>query len=93
MAILIDMDMPMPDNCEDCGALGLYHVTMCKEARFTIFMHEAKRPEQCPLREVVRCKDCKHASNSLVPESVYCDEMERAVYIQGFCHHGERREE
>lgn len=92
MAIMIDMDMPMPDNCEDCGALGLYDVTMCKEAKFTIFMHEAKRPNQCPLREVVRCKDCKRYESD-GGALMICTLNDMIADDDCFCWWGERKEE
>lgn len=87
MAILIDM--PMPKTCYYCK-FDVCGFCMVEELQKK---DSDAKPDWCPLREVVRCKDCKNASESLVPESVYCDEMDRAVYIQGFCHHGERREE
>ena len=41
--------------------------------------------------EVVRCKDCKHATlSSMWPP--YCDKHKRAVKEDGFCSDGERRD-
>lgn len=37
---------------------------------------------------VVRCKECRHAEESLVNGHVYCNEMERARTEDGFCEWG-----
>lgn len=45
-----------------------------------------------PSIDIVRCKECKHSEESLVSGSVYCNEMDRAISENGFCHKGERKE-
>ena len=101
MAILIDMDMPK--RCRECNVLidcdgcegwrCKCGISQMDVGYLNELSKKNSRPYWCPLREVVRCKDCKNASECIVPESVYCDEMDRAVDCQGYCHHGEWREE
>jgi hypothetical protein len=45
-----------------------------------------------PSIDIVRCKECRHSEESLVSCSVYCNEMDRAISENGFCHKGERKE-
>ena len=98
MAILIDMDMP--EECGKCCFLNAkfsLNPECSLEGRnpFNDTMNISRgRPYWCPLREVVRCKDCVHR----VPQGdglthwYACMVMEQND-DEWFCSFGERREE
>ena len=57
--------MQMPKNCIDCPACNEY--LMCaipcngrKWGENDVREFGQGRPEWCPMKELVRCKDCKH---------------------------------
>lgn len=58
------------------------------EAMFVKALQEAPTVDAV---EVVRCKDCLH---SILPElmTVECTYWHEVVGINGFCHHGERKD-
>ena len=98
MAILIDMDMPT--DCRDCPMETYYSSTgetVCI-ASWEILAYPYQtiqfngRPDWCPLREVVRCKDCKwHLNGHLCKQLSQFGSIETP---EGFyCGFGERREE
>ena len=61
---MILIDMPMPKNCIDCPACNEY--LMCAIpcngrgwGENDVKDFSKSRPEWCPMKEIVRCKDCK----------------------------------
>ena len=64
---------------------------------------EPCEPDECPLRtmiieahaadvvEVVRCGQCKHATEDIIVEGVcYCHKIQQGMFVDGFCCYGER---
>ena len=96
MAILIDM--PMPTECRDCP-MEMYHYntgeTICiASGEMLAYPYQTiqfeGRPDWCPLREVIRCGNCKF----LMPSglcTVFADGGIRPS-VSDFCSYGERRE-
>lgn len=42
--------------------------------------------------EVVRCGQCKHATDDIIVEGVcYCHKIQQGMFLDGFCSYGERR--
>ena len=42
--------------------------------------------------EVVRCGQCKHATEDIIVEVVcYCHKLQQGMFLDGFCSYGERR--
>ena len=42
--------------------------------------------------EVVRCGQCKHATEDIIVEGVcYCHKIQQGMFVDGFCNYGERR--
>ena len=42
--------------------------------------------------EVVRCGQCKHATEDIIVEGVcYCHKIQQGMFLDGFCSYGERR--
>ena len=44
-------------------------------------------------KRLIHCKECKYSDESLVEGCVYCNETDRAMDENGFCHKGEREGE
>ena len=43
------------------------------------------------VREVIRCKDCKHASSYWMEGTIFCVDSECPNFEDGFCNRAERR--
>ena len=44
------------------------------------------------LVEVVRCGQCKHATEDIIVEGVcYCHKIQQGMFLDGFCNYGERK--
>ena len=42
--------------------------------------------------EVVRCGQCKHATEDIMVEGVcYCHKIQQGMFLDGFCSYGERK--
>ena len=42
--------------------------------------------------EVVRCGQCKHATEDIIVEGVcYCHKIQQGMFLDGFCSYGERK--
>ena len=42
--------------------------------------------------EVVRCGQCKHATEDIIVEGVcYCHKIQQGIFVDEFCNYGERR--
>ena len=63
------IDLPMPEACDVCPLnYDFYWCKGLKDEDFYKYSDDwneqvcegKRRPEYCPLKEVVRCKDCKH---------------------------------
>ena len=95
---MIQIDMQMPTNCLDCPACNEY--LMCaipvngrKWGENDVREFGQGRPEWCPLKEHVRCKDCKHYD----VDNLYCDKHDfqfdsKEFTPDWFCADGERKE-
>ena len=104
MAILIDMDMPT--DCRDCPMETYYSSTgetVCI-ASWEILAYPYQtiqfngRPDWCPLREVVRCRECKSYIKVENESEAWelCNHGMVSIHSVGgeeFCSRGERREE
>lgn len=85
-------EMKMPNSCSECN------MTTCKGKDEPwnyacsinlkdIDFNETKRPKDCPLVEVVNCKDCKHNYEDT------CDIDGLEVCDDYFCANGKRKGE
>ena len=76
---MILIDLPMPEACDVCpfnydfcwcNAFGNHDEWEKYSDDWNDHVCDRKtRPEYCPLKEIVRCKDCKHRD----PEDHKCD--------------------
>lgn len=83
----------LPESCDDCPCL--YDGIACQAAEFdnfveescTIFSSITDRHPNCPLKELVLCKDCCHYDK----ESKYCIFNDREMKLLDFCSYGEKK--
>lgn len=88
MAMLIDMDMP--DTCGNC-IFGIDR-KRCPILWRDFSGNPNMRYKDCPLREVVRCKDCKRYESD-GGALMTCTLNDMITDDDCFCWWGERREE
>lgn len=84
-------DMEMPKRCAECRLFHFYLDTnglihyICKYGNVEVLMADEKRASDCPLTEIVACKDCKYwkGTTCLIhngfqpPEDWHCADGER----------------
>ena len=95
MAIIIE-NLNMPSTCTMCWISNI-----CQDHIHDLtHIGYEKRLDDCPLREVVRCKDCVHYQPSLFGERKMCFRKDvDGVQIcydfspDDYCSYGERRED
>lgn len=89
---LIDADFEK-DHYESMLLNPTPDVTQEDKRKAQIVINALKMAKTVDAEPVIRCCDCKHSWESLVPESVTCEEMQRTVYAQGYCYMGERKQD
>lgn len=99
MSIVIK-NIGLPSNCYICGLTndGFYLCHATHPYRMLTNDCEERRPDWCPLVDIVQCKECKHAHITYDGQCKYCDmwkdndENYIEVYHDGehFCAYGER---
>lgn len=56
------------------------------------FLADVKKECSADVVEVVRCGQCKHATEDIIVEGVcYCHKIQQGMFLDGFCSYGERR--
>ena len=92
---MIQIDKPMPDGCDVCPLMYDYIQCNalpegCKDD--DAFNEEGfdwtKRPEWCPLKEIVRCKDCKWFEMPRYGERGFCKNVELIRRTTFYCADG-----
>ena len=99
MSVLIH-NMKMPETCAGCEwSRYSFPNAWCS---LTHKSHDADiakrgRPDDCPIEEVVSCKDCKYAHMTTRGLCKYCDQWDydESLYLDGdfFCGFCERKTE
>ena len=80
-------EMKMPNSCSECNLTTRKTWNYaCSINLKDIDCTETKRPKDCPLVEIVTCKDCKHNDEG----TCYIDGL--GVRDDYFCSSGERKE-
>ena len=70
-------EMKMPNSCSECNLTTRKTWNyVCSINLKDIDCTETKRPKDCPLVEIVTCKDCKH----LDKETEYCKHWTEDAY-------------
>jgi hypothetical protein len=89
---MIAINMKMPKSCIECEEKGIRFVNSCP----LIFDGKAdiERHSNCPLREILTCKDCRHWSFDENKSILcgYCSELETETNEDFYCGDAERRE-
>lgn len=86
----------MPKNCNECSFKANDYVCGLLDCAFSC-NHFTERNYNCPLVEVVTCKDCKHWDKCSAPrvpdekEYHYCPMEDFNTAENFFCAYGERR--
>ena len=85
---MVAIDMEMPKYCSECSLLlGVSGEQCCVITGVPEF-----RIKDCPLVEIVTCKDCKHCDFDDSDQTFFCNTYGNIVCSSHFCSNGERRE-
>lgn len=99
---MIQIDIEMPKTCYDCPLAMMRYNTLFRRGKqisnefSCVLTHKAitstKRNRFCPLRELVRCKDCAYWLNAEVNEKgfVICPASGMEITEDDFCSYGEK---
>lgn len=78
-----------------CGKQGFYCILDTQNPRRIMvvdFGDKTKKMDWCPLKEVVRCEDCKHSSGTrMKPNTCVCFKNGVIMFADDFCSYGKRR--
>jgi hypothetical protein len=85
---MVAINMEMPKNCAECqfGCITYNNNRKCKisESCYTVIFTSKERPTDCPLKEIITCKDCKSNENNTccidgfgVADDYYCASAKR----------------
>lgn len=93
---MIAIDMEMPKNCAECqfGCITYNNNRKCKisESCYTVIFTSKERPSDCPLKEIITCKDCKNYLHIDGHDHLdYCDQH-GCVSSNHYCADAERKE-
>ena len=100
---MLQVDLPMPESCDVCPFN--YDFCCCKaindeewekvedDWNWNVCNRE-DRPEYCPLKEIVRCKDCKYQYCDLKDGRIVCGKTDNGEIhlLDWFCADGEMKE-
>ena len=96
MSVLIK-GMKMPPSCYFCGLAdtSFIHCEAFNPQKLLEEDCEERRPDWCPLVDLIECQECKYAHLTYNGEVKYCDVWfdEDPVYADGdyYCGSGERK--
>ena len=82
-------EMKMPNSCSECNlATRKTWNYACSINLKDIDCTETKRPKDCPLVEIVTCKDCKHRKKVKDDWGYYCEYTNMVMDDDEFCSSG-----
>ena len=87
-------DMKMPKSCAECSFVvddmcgGATCILLCDEWGD----NENHRAENCPLTEIITCKDCVKGHKYQKVNECYCDYLREDVDTDFYCAEAKRRE-
>lgn len=86
-------NMEKPKTCEDCPCAYFTEGAYTDECQVTHNHITDEKPTDCPLIDIVRCKDCKHYDTESRTFPCCTDIFGAVRYMEadGFCSKGERR--
>ena len=83
---MIAINIEMPKNCLDCPISHADKIDyyICGKTGKNVYLYTNEIHHDCPLIEIVTCKDCKHNRNGICPsyrhfvdDDFYCANAER----------------
>lgn len=104
---MLIIDIPMPENCDECNFST--YCSFCEgyddacvlapkdaeyEWNFCDGEKPTERPSWCPLKDVVRCKECKHNMDDFSWNGEpykWCELQHQHMADDFYCADGERR--
>ena len=95
---MIQIDIEMPDSCRECvfckfdSCTGSTECVIddCVLAKYFKTIEFEGRAEECPLKEVVTCGECKHRYSD-ADTDMACEYTNMTQPEDGFCNWGERK--
>ena len=85
-------DMEMPSCCNECPMYQSEDSDYCDITGAWIKGEEMKRHNDCPLVEIVSCKDCSIGGMECSISGKYCIHIGKITEDDFFCKYGERKE-
>ncbi len=98
MVAIKDMKMPKSCwNCDFCYEIDGFHCSISHNclAKKVTDLPNKNRPSDCPLVEIVTCKDCKHCYPDEDGRGYHCERDSNVRFsVHGYfwCSDGKRRE-
>ena len=85
---MIAINIEMPKRCWDCPISHVDEIDyyICGEIGKNVYLYANEIHPDCPLVEIVTCKDCKYNKNGV------CPNYRHFVDDDFYCADGERRE-
>lgn len=85
-------DMEMPKSCNECPFKANDYVCRLLDCAFSC-NHFKERNYNCPLVEIVTCKDCEHCKKDMVEgiEYLWCNKDSCATSEHYYCGGGRRK--
>ena len=91
---MIIIDMKLPNTCTMCWQSGTCDAYINETDRSKTF---DTRLENCPMKELVLCKDCKWSEKfdggKGSEGKLICNSLGDVTDADGYCHCGERRKQ
>lgn len=93
MSILIK-GIDLPNRCENCGFVNAYrHPPTCGLTGTKILGNANARLNNCPLDEIVHCKDCAYMDRGVKDSNeVWCCWHDSRMMEDDFCSRGKEKE-
>ena len=85
---MIAIDIDMPKNCDECLLFGDQGVCLISNC----FADYRKVPDDCPLIDIVECKDCIHSDYIPTGANCACKQYYGITGLYNFCGEGKRKE-
>ena len=91
-------DMEMPESCGKCEMTTICRTYLNQQVNRPSTMYsfgQSERPDNCPLVEIVTCKDCKHSpivNRNNNETTVYCELHNFYPCSNYYCRDSKRRE-
>lgn len=86
-------NMKMPSCCAECPMYQSEDSDYCNITGEWITGEEMKRHKDCPLVEIITCKDCKHCDFDNSDQTFFCNAYGNLICPSHFCAESEEKNE